>query len=145
MKRVLSALLLTICFSAPARAGSPDVLELQNLMSATEFRAAGLDRLTSDELISLDDWVGRLVVRLLTDRKHEGCASPVDSRILGEFEGWDGHTIIELENGQIWKQRDATRRHTYRLSPRALVREADSGCRMEVDGIEGNALVERIR
>jgi hypothetical protein len=69
----------------------------------------------------------------------------VDSRILGEFEGWDGHTIVELENGQIWKQRDATQRHAYRLAPRVLVRETESGCRMEVDGIERDALVERIR
>jgi hypothetical protein len=54
-------------------------------------------------------------------------------------------TIVELENGQIWKQRDATQRHAYRLAPRVLVRETESGCRMEVDGIERDALVERIR
>ncbi|MDB6127076.1 MAG: hypothetical protein JWM35_972 [Verrucomicrobia bacterium] len=27
----------------------------------------------------------------------------IESRIAGDFQGWDGHTIFTLENGQHWK------------------------------------------
>jgi hypothetical protein len=114
-------------------------------VSATEFRAAGLDRLTPDELTSLDDWVGRLVVRLLTDpqargmRLSGGQQDPRRVRRLGR-----PHDRRAGERADR-KQRDATQRHAYRLAPRVLVRETESGCRMEVDSIERDALVERIR
>ena len=28
----------------------------------------------------------------------------LESRINGDFEGWTGETIFELDNGQVWKQ-----------------------------------------
>ena len=31
----------------------------------------------------------------------------IQSRILGEFKGWDGYTKFELENGQVWQQSSA--------------------------------------
>jgi hypothetical protein len=120
------------------------VLALRNLMKPDEFRAAGLDRLSRQELSTLDDWVGRLAVRLLTVRTRAGCSSPVDSRIDGDFEGWDGGTLFELENGQVWMQRGTARQHTYRFSPRVRIHRSTSGCAMTVDGV-GEVLVERLR
>ena len=31
----------------------------------------------------------------------------IQSRILGEFKGWDGYTKFNLENGQVWQQSSA--------------------------------------
>lgn len=32
--------------------------------------------------------------------------STIVSRLIGEFEGWDGETVFELENGMVWKQEE---------------------------------------
>jgi len=124
---------------------TPAVLDLRNLMTDAEYRAAGLEKLSAEERLTLDDWIGRLVVRLLADRKQAGCSSPVESRVDGEFEGWTGRTVVQLENGQIWKQRGAVENHTYRVAPRVLVYRSPDGCQMKVDGMDGEVLVERLR
>jgi hypothetical protein len=149
---VLLAAALTARSGAIARAEPipperppPAVLELRNLMSGAEYRTAGLEKLSAQELEALDDWIGRLVVRLLTDRKQAGCSSPVDSRVDGEFEGWTGRTVVQLENGQIWKQRSAAEAYAYRVAPRVQVHRTAAGCHMKVDGVEGEMLVERLR
>ena len=128
---------------SPAQPAS--VLELKNLMSQSEFHSAGLDKLSTRELAALDGWVGRLVMRLLKDRKQAGCASPVDTRIDGEFQGWSGHTVFGLENGQIWRQLGSDAQHAYKVSPRVQIHRAAAGCTMKVDGTPGELLVERLK
>lgn len=128
---------------AAARAGA--VVELRSLMSQSEFRAAGLDRLSARELAELDGWVGRLVARLLVKRKQAGCVTPIDSRIDGEFQGWSGRTVFGLENGQVWRQRGAVLRHTYKVSPRVRIARSADGCIARVDGLETEVLVERVQ
>ena len=123
----------------------PAVLELRDLMTEDEYRAAGLEKLSAQEVGTLDGWLGRLVVRLLADRKEAGCSAPVESRIDGEFAGWMGRTVVQLENGQIWKQRSAFEHYAYRVAPRVLVHRTPSGCQMRVDGVEAEVRVERLR
>jgi hypothetical protein len=58
----------------------------------------------------------------------------VDSRIDGDFNGWDGETENTLTNGQTWKQ--AAYKYTYKSAyrPSALVYRGGSGYIMEVKG-----------
>jgi hypothetical protein len=121
------------------------MLELRNLMTPSEFQGAGLDKLSPRELAALDGWVGRLMARLLRDRKATGCSSPVDTRIDGEFQGWSGHTVVGLENGQIWRQIGSHAAHAYKVSPRVQIHRSPAGCLMKVDGMPGEILVERLR
>ena len=130
--------------AAPSRQ-TQTVLELRNLMTQSEYRAAGLGKLSAQELAVLDGWVGRLMVRLLKDRKQAGCSSPVDSRIDGEFQGWTGRTVFELENGQIWRQLGSRSQYAYKVSPRVQIHRSASGCALKVDGVEGELLVERLK
>jgi hypothetical protein len=129
--------------SPPRRTSA--VLELRNLMSPAEFRTSGLDKLSARELASLDDWLGRLVVRLLTDRKATGCETALKSRIDGDFEGWNGDTLFQLENGHVWKQRGTASHYVYRYSPPVLIYRSEAGCRMKVDGVGDEILVERLK
>ena len=46
---------------------------------------------------------------------------PIVSRIKGEFDGWDGRTIFQLENGQVWRQR-LSGRYRYKGPPGPEVR-----------------------
>ncbi|HKE19219.1 MAG TPA: hypothetical protein VKB80_30295 [Kofleriaceae bacterium] len=128
--------------SAPPAAAS--VLELKNLMTGPEYVAAGLEKLSAPERVLLDDWIGRLVVRLLTARQRRDCQSPIESRIDGEFEGWTGRTVVQLENGQVWRQRSATERYAYRVSPAVQVHRSASGCHMKVDGVAEEVPVDRL-
>ena len=90
----------------------PDV---RALMTADEFKAAGLERLSPSELEALNRWLLRFTARQASElRQHSGFIEEeirkveqegVRTRIVGEFHGWDGDTIFRLENGQVWKQR----------------------------------------
>jgi hypothetical protein len=131
--------------STATTTATKNILELRNLMSEPEFRAAGLQKLSAQEMVRLNDWVGRMVVRLIKDRKQAGCGQPIESRVSGEFEGWDGNTVVELQNGQIWKQRDRVYKYTYKISPKAIVYQSGDGCHMKVDGADQEILVERLK
>jgi hypothetical protein len=148
----VSLLLVVMCATTGLARGEPrrrssvaSILELRNLMTREEFHASGLDKLSPQELATLDGWVGRLVARVLANRKQAGCSSPIDSRIDGEFEGWSGHTVFPLENGQVWRQLGSQAAHAYRVSPKVQIYKAGPSCAMKVDGVSGVLLVERLR
>ena len=129
----------------PSPQRSSAILELRNLMSQAEFRAAGLDKLSGAELAALDGWVGRMLVRVMANRRQAGCAAPIDSRVDGEFQGWTGRTMLGLANGQVWRQLGNAARYAYKVSPRVQIRRTADGCTLTVEGVEGEMLVERIR
>jgi hypothetical protein len=87
---------------------------LEERMSAADFRAAGLDKLTPQELQFLDDWL----------RTHEqvktvtASGNPVfypdnqprdkfTTHLVGHFSGWSGHNMFNLDNGHVWKQAES--------------------------------------
>lgn len=87
---------------------------LEERMSAADFKAAGLDQLTPQQLHYLDEWL----------RTHEqtkmvsASGAPVfyadnqprpriETHLVGEFNGWGGATQFTLDNGQVWKQAES--------------------------------------
>ena len=138
--RLVTAL-AALQFSAAAFAQSnPPFSSLEEQMTAREFQAAGLDKLSPEELATLNDWIRSRSLATLdeprggsrqqpTRRSGEGELPsapgelpPVDrmareafqTRLVGELEGWNGNTRFELENGMVWQQVDSTR---YRFQP----------------------------
>jgi hypothetical protein len=86
---------------------------LQQRMSAAEFKAAGLDKLTPQELQNLNDWLGGhpKVVTKMVDSHGEpafyadkGKREKIYTRVKGHFGGWSGSNEYTLDNGQVWKQ-----------------------------------------
>jgi hypothetical protein len=69
----------------------------------------------------------------------------VDSRIDGEFEGWDGDTVFTLMNGQVWQQSSYSYFYHYRYSPRVLIFKQGYGYVMKVDGVDRTVQVKRLR
>jgi hypothetical protein len=63
-------------------------------------------------------------------------ATAVESQIDGDFEGWEGETVVKLMNGQIWKQTEYYYHYHYAFMPRVLVYKAGPGYKMKVDGID---------
>jgi hypothetical protein len=74
-------------------------------------------------------------------------ASTVESRIVGEFSGWDGETIFTLENGMVWKQAQTDKYYTKTLiNPGVKIKSAMWGSwRMTVEGYNKSVKVERIQ
>jgi|SRR6266545_5316533 len=124
---------------------SGSVLDLRNLMSHDELGAAGLGKLSDREVAALNRWIGRLVVRLLSGVERAGCSTPIETRMSGEFGGWNGDTVFELENGQVWKQLDYGYSLAHKVTPRVLVYRSGASCKLKVDGVEGEVLVTRVK
>ncbi|MDQ6879372.1 MAG: hypothetical protein M3082_17095 [Candidatus Dormibacteraeota bacterium] len=69
----------------------------------------------------------------------------VESRIDGEFTGWDGETLFKLQNGQIWQQTSYAYIYHYAYSPTVIIYQSSGGWRLRVDGVAGTITVQRLR
>lgn len=113
-----SILLVALLALAPA-AAAQDAIEKQ--MTPEEFKAAGLDKLSADELARLNAWLNRTLdvetekAAVAAKKKVEddnrgffnfGSTEPIVSKITGEFRGFARGREYTLENGQVWKQID---------------------------------------
>jgi len=72
-------------------------------------------------------------------------AAVIESRIDGEFIGWDGETIFKLRNGQIWQQSSYGIAFTFAYSPGVMIYQSGSVYKMRVDGVDGEIEVSRLK
>ena len=112
---LLGFLLIFGCGS-PASAQVETGASIQQLMSPEEFKAAGLNKLSSEELQKLDAWLQgyRETTEKTTEKRVEKKVASrsllsfkmdtIVSRVDGSFGGLKGRTLIKLEDGTTWKQ-----------------------------------------
>lgn len=155
---VLTFILIALCNSAIAQKGFST---LEERMTGKEFTAAGLDKLSDEELAALNDWLRSHSIATLENatqptgdiRGFEGRAgvgfdeSAIVSRIVGTFRGWDGETTFTLENGMVWKQDEAGRFYTQATeNPQVTIDKGlFSAWYMKVEGYNKEVRVERIQ
>lgn len=74
-------------------------------------------------------------------------ASPsvIESHIDGDFEGWEGETLVKLTNGQIWQQSEYYYHYHYAFMPKVLIFKSGGAYKMKVDGIEKAVGVKRLK
>src|SRR5688572_24536844 len=144
---VAVAPLVSLPGSLPAQGSDPQI-RLEALLTPEQVRASGLQRLSSSELDSLNRYVGQLLAIAIT----LGASTPtpsspavIESRIDGEFTGWDGETIFKLQNGQIWQQASYAYRYNYAYSPRVLIYRSGAVYKMKVDGVDSEISVRRLK
>lgn len=89
---------------------------LQERMSPADFKAAGLDKLSPEELARLNAFVRTEMEQRVSEARgkpdpkrigfHDYGANrgTIVSTIPGTFHGWDGATTFHLANGQVWRQ-----------------------------------------
>lgn len=115
MFRHCIALLLVL---ATLSVSSADDLDIRELMTAEEFAASGLDRLSNEEFDVVNRWLmrysGQAVAEMnsTTSALRDSDSYTIRSRIDGEFTGWNGPTRFPLKNGQLWETK-STRRYSY--------------------------------
>lgn len=140
-------------------------------MTGKEFMAAGLEKLSPQELAALNDWIRRHSVATLdtptaaattttaaatattasADRrglsKDADDETPIRSAIVGEFDGWDGQTVFKLENGMIWVQDDNDTFYVRDLENPVAVIEPGmfNSWHLHVEGYRSKTKVRRIQ
>ena len=62
--------------------------------------------------------------------------SVIESRIDGEFKGWDGESTYTLTNGQVWQQSPYKYQYKYAYRPEVLIYPAGGGHKMKVADTE---------
>ena len=138
---------------------------VEETMRPEEFKAAGLDKLSEDELQHLDAWLqgyrqarekkaaeqekakaqeeiqkAKKEATEEANRNSVSARTKLDSlvsRVDGTIEGIKGNTVIRLEDGTVWKQ--ANRDDRYRASvpdhPAAVVLHTTFGYKMRIEGM----------
>ncbi len=125
----LLAVLTTLSLSPlmPAHAQRVVQGDLQQQMSEAEFKAAGLDKLSPEELATLNNWLQGKVQQAATAAVEQareegrqevivknrgffdfGSSEPIAATLQGEFRGFAKGRSYTLDNGQVWEQTDAT-------------------------------------
>jgi len=69
----------------------------------------------------------------------------IETSIDGEFEGWEGETVVKLLNGQIWQQSSYHYHYHYAYMPNVLIYRSGGGYKMKVDGTDKAVNVVRLR
>ncbi len=124
----LSVLLTAALALAPVFAAQAQRVvdgDLQQQMSAEEFKAAGLDKLSAGELAALNAWlqgkVQQATATAVEQAREEGrqevivknrgffdfgSKDPIEARLEGEFRGFGKGRQYTLDNAQVWEQTD---------------------------------------
>ena len=68
----------------------------------------------------------------------------LDSYIAGEFEGWDGDALYELDDGSRWELVEHRYLYSYRYRPHAIVWRDGMRYYLEVEGMSERPEVREI-
>ena len=159
--RLLAAALFAFATSSMAQ---DEFSSLEEQMSGDEFRRAGLQKLTPEELAALNAWlrdaklsppaaVAPAAAPAPTSEDRRGFenrredATPIEARLVGNFTGWTGKTRFKLDNGQIWQQaRGGSYRASTQDSPRVRLEPKALGTwALSVDGVGRSVRVKRVK
>lgn len=72
-------------------------------------------------------------------------SSVIETQIDGDFEGWEGETIVKTINGQIWQQTEYHYHYHYAFMPKVLIYPGNGGYKMKVDGTDKAVGVQLLR
>jgi len=121
------------------------------LFPPAKQKAMGLHKLTQSEKQELNKHIETLLIAALQAGSQQITPPPliqtgspvatspssvIESKIDGEFEGWEGETIVKLMNGQIWQQSEYYYRYHYSFMPDVLIYKSRGGWKMKVEGID---------
>lgn len=133
-------------------------LDIRQIMTVSEFKAAGFDKLSPEEMQALNSWLTRFALRLLSGESPNaaapaatpgrgpiGCQTAIETQMEGTFNGWDGETLFKLTNGQIWQQSSYAYTYHYAYRPEVTIYPVSGGCKMKVKDVEQTISVKRIK
>lgn len=153
-------MLAAVPLSVLAQSGE-DFSSFEERMTGREFTAAGLHKLSDEELAALNEWVrqrslGEADIAALQEAQAQEMAltdirlmpdEPFTSSIVGTFNGWEGGSQFTLANGMVWEQTGEDRYATRVLdNPEVTLRPGFLGnWTLQVEGYNKRTNVRRIK
>jgi hypothetical protein len=155
------ALLAAVALIAPPVSAQQKPIERE--MTPQEFKDAGLDKLSPEELARLNAWLGRKIDTVATEAAaqakdkvetqnrgffHFGSSDPIVARMTGEFRGFGQGRTYTLDNGQVWRQIDGVVLVGAKIDrPEVRITPSVSGNAwyLAVKGYNTRAKVERVK
>lgn len=140
--------------------------DVEQQMTAEQFKAAGLDKLSAKELAALNAWLQQKVTQetaVAVEKAREegrqevvqknrgffdfGSSEPIESSIVGEFKGFGQGRHYTLQNGQVWEQTDAASLSGVRKTdPQVKIKPGMLGVwYMQIQGYNTAAKVRRVK
>lgn len=149
-------LALAALFALTVSASAAPFSSLEERMSQSEFHAAGLDKLSADELKALDAWLQTHYATQTTYitptgkpvfYPQESARESFQAHIVGTFSGWYGNTLFTLDNGQEWTQTESGSRSCGPLqNPAVKIKPMIMGSwLMYVHGCDDSVRVQRTK
>ncbi|MFC5569820.1 hypothetical protein ACFPN1_07075 [Lysobacter yangpyeongensis] len=153
-------MLLALLALVPAAHAQPPI---EQQMTPEQFKAAGLDKLSPQELANLNAWLNNTLevettraAKLAKDKVESenrgflsfGKSDPIVARITGEFRGFARGRSWTLDNGQVWEQMDAASLAGVRKTdPQVKITPSLVGNNwyMQVEGYNTRASVRRVK
>src|SRR5256886_13246816 len=135
---------------------------LEETMRPEEFKAAGLDKLSEDEIQHLDAYLQgyresakkkateqaqakaqeeiKKATEKATEEANKSARTKLDSlvsRVDGNIDGVKGRAVIRLEDGTVWKQVNVDERYRATITdhPTAVVLHTTFGYKMRIEGM----------
>jgi hypothetical protein len=71
--------------------------------------------------------------------------SAIESKVDGDFSGWEGETIVKLTNGQIWQQTEYHYHYHYAFMPDVLIFKSAGRYKMKVEGTDAAVGVTQLK
>lgn len=69
----------------------------------------------------------------------------VESTIDGDFNGWEGDTIVKLMDGSIWQQTDFKMSLSLSICPKVIIFNSGAQTKMKVEGNDAIVNVQRLK
>jgi hypothetical protein len=157
MKRILIIIISLCCVETAFAQQYPD-LPLDKILSEGEQTQIGIHKLTENEkgklrILIIDKFLSgyekgkkdgiEQAAKIIESQQTK--PNVIESKIDGDFEGWEGETIVKLMNGQVWQQSEYYYHYHYSFMPKVLIFRSGSGYKMKVDGIERAIGVTQLR
>ena len=165
LRMPLALILLAFISAAWGQQTPLQTANIEQQMSADEFKAAGLDKLSAQELAALNGWLQRKVsqetAKVAETAKEEGrkevkersrgflsfgSSEAIESSIVGEFNGFAKGRKYTLENGQVWEQTEpASLAGVRKTNPKVKITPGLlNNWYLKIDGYNTMAKVRRI-
>jgi len=160
MKILTQSLILAGLFCGTASAADTRSFDVLDSMSVSQFRGAGLDKLSDAQLKALNTWFDQYLQQQAPACATAQPAAPaavapamaapapeaISAHITGDFHGWSGGTRFTLDNGQVWEQIDDSVVTAGRVTnPKVTIsRGLFNSYYMSVEGVSDTVQVKRI-
>jgi hypothetical protein len=148
--------LVLLSFPALVYSATSDESVLQQILTKEQYDLLKVDEMSSEQQAALVAALKSAFAigqeKAIADTPPRVAAAPpavsrdvVESQIDGDFDGWEGETIVKLMNGQIWQQSEYHYHYHYAFMPKVLIYKSGGGFKMKVDGVEKAVGVRQLK